>query len=68
MDGNWADWSQWSVCDVTCEKGIQTRKRTCTNPAPENQGMDCVGNNTDIKECVKELCPSKKVCQKSIML
>ncbi|XP_045211196.1 thrombospondin-1-like [Mercenaria mercenaria] len=56
-DGNWAEWSQWSVCDVTCDNGTQTRKRTCTNPAPANNGLDCTGNDTDIKACHKQLCP-----------
>ncbi|XP_060551735.1 thrombospondin-1-like, partial [Ruditapes philippinarum] len=57
VDGNWAEWSPWSECDVTCENGIQTRKRTCTNPAPANKGLDCIGNSTDTKPCVKQLCP-----------
>ncbi|XP_053391091.1 semaphorin-5A-like, partial [Mercenaria mercenaria] len=57
VDGNWAEWSQWSECDVTCETGQQTRKRTCTNPAPENKGLDCEGNSTDFKVCLKQPCP-----------
>lgn len=57
VDGNWAEWSPWSECDVTCENGIQTRKRTCTNPAPANQGLDCIGNSTDTRQCLRQLCP-----------
>ncbi|XP_053396187.1 hemicentin-1-like [Mercenaria mercenaria] len=57
VDGNWAEWSQWSECDVTCETGSQTRIMTCTNPAPANQGIDCVGNGTDTKPCTKQPCP-----------
>ncbi|XP_060594094.1 A disintegrin and metalloproteinase with thrombospondin motifs adt-1-like [Ruditapes philippinarum] len=57
VDGNWAEWSQWSACDVTCEKGLQTRKRTCTNPAPAHHGLDCVGNKTDTKTCLNQPCP-----------
>ncbi|XP_045179716.2 coadhesin-like isoform X2 [Mercenaria mercenaria] len=57
VDGNWAEWSPWSVCDVTCGQGKYTRIRTCTDPAPANQGLDCEGNATDTKPCVKPLCP-----------
>ncbi|XP_052814164.1 uncharacterized protein LOC128241260 [Mya arenaria] len=57
VDGNWADWSTWSQCDVTCESGTQLRTRTCTNPAPNNGGLDCVGSANQTKVCVKELCP-----------
>ncbi|XP_045177493.2 hemicentin-1-like [Mercenaria mercenaria] len=57
VDGNWASWSSWSSCDVTCGHGIHTRIRTCTNPAPAYRGLDCNGNNTDTKPCVRPLCP-----------
>ncbi|XP_060579784.1 coadhesin-like [Ruditapes philippinarum] len=57
VDGNWARWSQWSPCDVTCENGTQTRTRTCTNPAPAQGGLDCIGSNISTISCSKELCP-----------
>ena len=57
VDGQWSDWSSWSNCDVTCDKGIQTRTRTCTNPAPANGGLDCIGPATETKHCQKDLCP-----------
>ncbi|XP_053390901.1 thrombospondin-2-like [Mercenaria mercenaria] len=57
VDGNWTAWSSWSKCDVTCENGQQSRTRSCTNPAPKNGGLDCVGDSTDVKVCKKELCP-----------
>ncbi|XP_053385394.1 hemicentin-1-like isoform X2 [Mercenaria mercenaria] len=57
VDGNWAPWSSWSSCDVTCGHGIHTRIRTCTSPAPAYRGLDCKGNNTDTKPCVRPLCP-----------
>lgn len=34
VDGGWSDWSP-------CLNGTQTR--TCTNPAPSNGGMPCIG-------------------------
>ncbi|XP_045167367.2 semaphorin-5A-like [Mercenaria mercenaria] len=57
VDGNWAEWSRWSSCDVTCDSGIHTRKRTCTNPAPAYHGMQCIGKDTDTKSCDNQLCP-----------
>ncbi|XP_053404440.1 SCO-spondin-like [Mercenaria mercenaria] len=57
VDGNWAEWSPWSQCDVTCENGTQSRRRTCTNPAPADGGLDCVGQSVESKTCVKQLCP-----------
>ncbi|XP_053404951.1 coadhesin-like [Mercenaria mercenaria] len=62
VDGNWAQWTQWSSCDVTCEAGKQTRTRTCTDPAPANKGLDCVGNNTETKPCIKQPCPGTQFC------
>ncbi|XP_060552963.1 hemicentin-1-like isoform X1 [Ruditapes philippinarum] len=57
VDGNWASWSPWSTCDVTCENGTQTRTRQCSDPPPANGGLDCAGTRTDIKTCLKQLCP-----------
>ncbi|XP_045184120.2 SCO-spondin-like isoform X1 [Mercenaria mercenaria] len=57
VDGNWASWSPWTPCDVTCENGTQTRTRTCTDPAPAHGGLDCIGSSTDTKPCLKQLCP-----------
>ncbi|EKE05814.1 MAG: hypothetical protein ACD_19C00176G0036 [uncultured bacterium] len=42
VDGGWSAWSTpSSLCGYT---GTQTR--TCTNPAPQNGGADCVGPST----------------------
>ncbi|XP_060553623.1 hemicentin-1-like isoform X1 [Ruditapes philippinarum] len=57
VDGNWAAWTTWSQCDVTCENGTQVRKRSCTNPAPADGGLDCLGDSIEKKVCVKQLCP-----------
>ncbi|XP_060595764.1 A disintegrin and metalloproteinase with thrombospondin motifs adt-1-like [Ruditapes philippinarum] len=57
VDGQWSAWSSWSSCDVTCSLGFQTKTRTCTNPAPANGGLDCIGNNTDNKQCQNDPCP-----------
>ncbi|XP_045179391.2 uncharacterized protein LOC123539003 [Mercenaria mercenaria] len=57
VDGGWSQWSDWGSCDVTCGKGVQTRVRTCANPAPAFGGLDCVGNATDTRECTIRHCP-----------
>ena len=57
VDGEWAAWSGWSSCDVTCDNGTQSRYRTCTNPAPAHGGLDCVGEGNETQECQEGLCP-----------
>lgn len=58
VDGNWTLWSTWSQCDVTCENGHQTRTRTCTDPAPQMGGLDCVGDGVMTKPCkIEQTCP-----------
>ncbi|XP_052812493.1 thrombospondin-1-like [Mya arenaria] len=57
VDGNWANWGAWSTCDVTCENGTQVRMRTCTNPVPKNGGLNCTGQDRQIRMCSKDLCP-----------
>ncbi|XP_052786287.1 uncharacterized protein LOC128221727 [Mya arenaria] len=57
VDGQWANWSEWTSCDVTCDQGKHTRTRTCTNPEPKNNGSDCVGVANEYKRCDREPCP-----------
>lgn len=47
VNGGWSAWSAWS----TCNSGSQTRTRTCTNPAPQNGGANCVGSATETQSC-----------------
>ncbi|XP_078574438.1 uncharacterized protein LOC144860857 [Branchiostoma floridae x Branchiostoma japonicum] len=51
VDGGWSDWSAWSDCSVTCGVGTQIRSRTCTNPAPANDGAECDGDAVGAQEC-----------------
>ncbi|CAG2214236.1 CSMD [Mytilus edulis] len=51
LDGGWTDYSDWSVCSTTCGEGIQIATRTCTNPQPEDGGLDCIGDEKSTKEC-----------------
>ncbi|XP_053391925.1 hemicentin-1-like isoform X2 [Mercenaria mercenaria] len=57
VDGNWSPWSSWSLCDVTCGNGTESRVRYCTDPPPQYGGLDCPGEGTDLKTCKRQLCP-----------
>ena len=57
VDGGWTQWSSWSSCPKTCGVGSHTRTRTCTNPAPEGGGADCVGPANRTTSCNIILCP-----------
>ena len=57
MDGNWAVWSDWSVCDATCDNGTRTRTRTCTDPVPVHGGTDCTGKSRETMVCENNFCP-----------
>lgn len=59
VDGGFTDWSSFSVCSTTCGDGVQKRQRSCTNPAPKNNGKECVGETSEEKECNLKECPSK---------
>ncbi|XP_057304151.1 uncharacterized protein LOC130641387 isoform X2 [Hydractinia symbiolongicarpus] len=41
VHGNWAGWTQWSSCSVTCGTGVIERIRNCSNPAPSENGRLC---------------------------
>ena len=58
VDGMWADWSEWSSCNVTCEGGIRIKHRTCTNPHPKFGGLPCVGSDSVTSVCNDNPCPS----------
>ena len=51
VDGGVSEWGEWGACSVTCDPGSQTRTRTCTNPAPANEGADCTDPLTESQLC-----------------
>lgn len=59
VDGNWAEWSVWSACQVTCGGAIQTRTRQCSNPAPASGGLNCSGSDMENQQCALNTCPSR---------
>ena len=59
MNGNWASWFEWTKCTNSCGGGTQERSRTCTNPAPSENGIPCQGEDTETQRCNTEECASK---------
>ena len=56
VDGGFTEWGEFEACDKKCGGGVQTRKRTCTNPAPANGGKDCEGDLQETKACNEQAC------------
>lgn len=61
INGHWNRWGSWGECSVTCGKGVHSRSRVCTDPAPKNGGDNCLGENTEQKECAKISCSAGKI-------
>ena len=51
LDGQWTQWTEWSQCSVTCGQGTRTQRRYCAEPAPEDGGNDCIGENLYNSTC-----------------
>lgn len=62
VNGNWASWSPFPPCPVTCGVALVTSSRTCTNPAPSHGGQSCEGSAKRTEICdTKVPCPGEKV-------
>ena len=59
VDGNWTEWSSWTECSTSCGGGIMSRNRTCSDPEPQFNGLDCSDINTEKDSCNENHCPSK---------
>ncbi|XP_078318954.1 uncharacterized protein LOC111119491 [Crassostrea virginica] len=57
INGGWSAFGPYSHCSVSCGGGNHTRSRTCTNPAPQHGGQDCVGSFTETQSCNNGPCP-----------
>lgn len=41
---------------MTCAEGIRTRARRCDNPAPSNDGRQCIGESHEQRSCTLRDC------------
>ncbi|VDI00055.1 Hypothetical predicted protein, partial [Mytilus galloprovincialis] len=57
LDGQWAEWNEWSECTISCGKGYKLRNRSCTDPSPQFGGELCNGNETETDICNTNDCP-----------
>ncbi|KAL0965428.1 hypothetical protein UPYG_G00281170 [Umbra pygmaea] len=49
IHGSWSCWSSWE----SCSRGQRSRTRTCTNPAPKQGGLHCIGLPTEHTSCAE---------------
>ncbi|XP_076451135.1 uncharacterized protein LOC143287013 [Babylonia areolata] len=57
VDGGFSPWGSYGPCSATCGPGERTRHRQCDNPAPQNNGSDCVGQAVEKEACNTRDCP-----------
>ncbi|CAH6787331.1 complement component C6 [Phodopus roborovskii] len=48
VDGNWSCWSSWSTCNAAYRR---SRTRECNNPAPQQGGRRCEGQQRQEEDC-----------------
>ncbi|XP_057292316.1 coadhesin-like [Hydractinia symbiolongicarpus] len=59
INGGYSNWSEYGTCSVRCGGGSQERTRTCTNPSPKHDGLDCtrLGPSSSTRVCNQQPCP-----------
>lgn len=59
IDGGYTHWSSFNKCSKSCGTGVQSRRRTCTNPAPQFGGQNCsrFGRSNETRTCNTHFCP-----------
>ena len=55
----WATWSRWTDCTLTCGNGVQHRTRNCTDFDTSDNVM-CVGQPRANRNCNNFPCPGKQ--------
>lgn len=59
VNGNRGQWASYEECSVSCGSGMQTKTRSCNDPAPEHNGNPCYGLGTSSRICTMEACKGK---------
>ncbi|KAL4217009.1 hypothetical protein ACF0H5_023465 [Mactra antiquata] len=54
QDGEWQDWSSWTECSVSCDTGIKSRHRNCSESS--FFGHTCVGDALENELCQEKSC------------
>ncbi|XP_053571495.1 SCO-spondin-like [Bombina bombina] len=54
--GIWSPWGTWSECSQSCGTGMQSRRRSCTNPSSDVL-RQCRGEETEAQQCFTISCP-----------
>ncbi|XP_059096840.1 properdin-like [Tigriopus californicus] len=58
VHGLWVEWSSWDACQDDCSLTLESRTRSCTNPAPKHGGDSCSGFSLDQRNCTSQaVCP-----------
>ncbi|KAM9163493.1 LOW QUALITY PROTEIN: SCO-spondin-like [Pangshura tecta] len=57
VEGVWTPWTAWSRCSAACDSGVQTRSRTCSNPA--YGGPECTGPLLQTRDCNSQPCRAR---------
>ncbi|XP_028820582.1 adhesion G protein-coupled receptor B2 isoform X3 [Denticeps clupeoides] len=54
VEGQWLEWSTWSLCTVSCGVGSQQRQRRCS--VSVHGWAECKGSHSDTRECSNPSC------------
>ncbi|PIK51722.1 putative SCO-spondin-like [Apostichopus japonicus] len=50
VNGSWSQWGHWGECTKSCDHGIKTRTRSCSDPSTAHGGFNCRGDQTEEME------------------
>ena len=51
VEGGMSEWTDWSECSKTCDRGfVKSRTRNCDNPVPQYGGL-CKGDKEEHEAC-----------------